>query len=64
MKPYTLEWWIDIMLQSIDRQEQSKKNFNSHIGTGLSDVWWEKYQNERKLGRFIYDRIINKYGEQ
>ena len=66
MKPYTLEWWIDLMYQSDEKKTEARKisyNCRAAENTSLADSWWERYCRHEDLSKWIYNRIINKYGE-
>ena len=68
MKPFTLEWWIEKYDRVKVLEVMAKKGFNTSSTSGdpfeTREYWFEKSYHYTELKKWIYDRIINKYGEK
>jgi hypothetical protein len=62
-KPYTLYWWIQLMLQAQSISESSYSEWSKYNGKkdGIAMMLYNRAQRYDILFYWIYERIIDKY---
>ena len=67
MKPFTIKWWIRVLLKVNDSSENILRVLSTTVFIDSDEQMnelEEEYKNQYKLKMWIENRIINKYGEK